>query len=438
VGPIAAGAEKVEVRLEPERRIEGVVHGPDGRGIRGVRVRAVPAARAKLFEGNDAPHDATLSDPEGRFALGRLWAGEYRVFVEAAETYAPCEPLSVQAGATGVEVALTQGFVAAVPVQDWRGRPLAKATLTASIEGRQNVRAVSDARGVARLVGLDRARSYRLVLEVPGDGENMSVTIDPWKPSEEPLRAHRAAWLAGVVRDAEGRPAGGAHVTMVGESGETNEIDTGGDGRFRFEPVLPGEYRVFAVTSEDPRRATPLASATAAGREVVLTLEPAVELRVRFAGMPATEGDVWVSLLFDGTATALEGVRVENGVARFRNVHPDGLYAVYLRLDADPTRIAYRRGIAARSGEVTLGFETTRSIRGRLVAPRGATGFTLRADLDGIQGDVQVDAEGRYEVRGLPDGTVHLHGGAALDGAPLAGEAEASGGGVVDLELRPR
>ena len=438
VGPIAADAAKVAVKLEPERRVEGVVRGPDGRGVRGVRVRALPTGRAKAFEGNDTPHDAALTDAEGRFRLGRLWAGEYRLFVEAAETYAPCEPVTVQAGASSVEVTLLQGLVAAVPVLDWRGRPLPKATVTASIEGRQSVHAVSDAAGVARLVGLDRARSYRLEVEVPEGGENLGVVVDPWKPSEEPVRVRRAAWVAGVLRDGEGRPVGGAQVTLVGEGDDTNEAETEADGRFRFEPVAPGDYRLFAATSGTPRRVTPFVTATAGGRDVTLALEPALDLKVRFDGMPASDGDVWASLLFDGTGIVAEAVRLEGAVAHFQLVHPEGTYAVYLRLDADPTRIAYRRRIAARAGELVLSFETTRSIRGRLVAPKGATGFALRATLDGVVGDVQVDADGRFEVRGLPDGTAHLHGSASVDGAQWAADIDAPPGGTLDVELRAR
>ena len=53
----------------------------------------------------------------------------------------------------------------------------AKATVIASIEGRQNVRAVTDAAGIARLVGLDRARSYKLEVEV---GAGLQIKLTGW------------------------------------------------------------------------------------------------------------------------------------------------------------------------------------------------------------------------------------------------------------------
>jgi hypothetical protein len=223
----------------------------------------------------------------------------------------------------------------------------------------------------------------------------------------------------------------------VDEAGDTNSVETEGDGRFRFEPVAPGEYRVFASAGGETARATPLLTASAGGRDLTLVLEPALELKVRFVGLVA-EGDTWTALTFDGEATQVEGVQVENGVATFRRLHPSGTYQIYLRLDADPSRIAFRRRISARAGEITIPFESARSIRGRLVAPRGATGFGVRARQDGLSFDGQVDADGRFEVLGLPDGTFHLRGWAALDGAQVHGEGEAAAGGSLDIELRPR
>ena len=82
VGPVAATATEVEVRLPPERRIEGVVQGPDGQGVRGVRVTATPVDAPKGFEGDVGEigqHGSARSDERGTFRIGSLGDGSYRL-----------------------------------------------------------------------------------------------------------------------------------------------------------------------------------------------------------------------------------------------------------------------------------------------------------------------------------------------------------------------
>ena len=440
VGPLPVGTEAKEVRLEAEKRIEGFVHGPDGRGVRGVRIQATPMERVKAFEGNDTYHDAALSDAEGRFRLGRLWSGDYKLTVETSDAFAPSEPRIVPAGSLAVDVALLSGLVALLPVQDWQGRPLAQATVSATIEGRQTVRAITDASGIARLVGLDRERLYRLDVEPPNEmPEVMGLSIEEWKPSEEPVRVPRAAGVLGVVRDRDGRAAGGARVTLVGADNNTNTTQAAGDGTFRFLRVAPGEYRLFATAGGEPRRTSSMVTVVAGGPDVALVLEPAIEMSIRFGGWPLTEGDTWVPLHFDGSPVVLEWGRIEaGGLVTFRNVHPDSRYAIYLRIDTDPPRIAFRRGIVPASGELRIPMEAGRTIRGRLVAPRGTQQLGVSISQDGLDLGADVDAEGRYEIKGLPDGTFRLNGYGSLDGAPVTGSVEAAAGGVVDIELRKK
>ena len=266
----------------------------------------------------------------------------------------------------------------------------------------------------------------------------MSLSVAEWKPSDEPVRVARAFSIKGVVRDREGRAVGGAHVTLVSAvSGDDGSAQTGGEGVFDFSRLAPGDYRLFATAGGETKRTSAVVTVTAGGADVALVLDPAVEVVVRIAGWPAREGETWVPLRFDGTSTALEWARVEaGGVLTFHHLHPDSTYAIFLRLDSDTSRIVCRRGISASAGEVRAVLESGRSIRGRLVAPRGTQEMNVSVSQDGIDVAADVDAEGRYEMKGLPDGTYRLHASGTVDGAPISGIADVTAGGTADIELK--
>ncbi len=289
--------DEVEVRLAPERAVEGRVVGPDGRGVAGARVRADVVQPFDL-EGRMSREPwmwsregTTRTDEEGAFRIGQLTEGPHWIVTLPPPAYAVPDAVRTEAGDRGVLIRVKPAAVATLTVRDADGRPVAGARAVAATpdpEGdaytmanlftpfASGAEASADADGVVRLEGLDPTSRYVLGVRGPSSRADVAECVKRrWAPADRTIRLGRGRCVAGMVVDAEGRPVAQAHVQCGRVSGVNTSCTTGASGTFRFDGLGSGKVRLEAlVYSLERQEVTSRAVArVAAGAEgVVLVL----------------------------------------------------------------------------------------------------------------------------------------------------------------------
>ncbi len=333
-----------------------------------------------------------------------------------------------------------------------------------------------------------------------------AVSLPDWRPADTVVRLEAAYTLSGVVVDTDGRPVDGAQVALSGvrhqeADEEVSEFETtDAEGRFRFAGLKRGVVDVSAraggasgfsaggfsvgVLPEpvDPEvaggappaqgaRSPAEAQVTIAGdvTGVTLRLPKSYTVTLRLAAepksAPATPADLlrglfgssmvqvlrrfedrWIVVAteFIDPTPALRGKERTTEVA---GLEPDVRYAVWMK--PEKGRYIYEE-FDAKVGSLVLARREGASITGRVLdLPPGAPHALVSAhDARGLSvDDVKTDAEGRFEVRGLPPGRWTVSALYAVPGRPrLVAEREAPTGGSVELrlvvepedEIRPR
>lgn len=229
-----------------------------------------------------------FDNPEGRFKVLTPPQGEFRVVVRA-DGYAP-NVFHVQ-GASGKklqipEIRLGSGEDILGEVLDAETEmpvPQARASLAdpAKLDRLRFIRperlapvAVAGAGGWYELKHAPRGLLI-LVVSAPGYLPEF-VAVNTREPIPT-VYLHRGGGITGAVRDAKGRPLGGAKVVAL-SLGATDgaEATTGASGRFMLEKLRPGRYRVFAR----------VAGKTAEGGEVPVADGIETEVRIKVETAP--------------------------------------------------------------------------------------------------------------------------------------------------------
>jgi hypothetical protein len=442
-GPVASGAPETTVRLPPERRIEGVVVGPDERGVAGVRVTAEPVrtdAASNLY----GSHDAARTGPDGRFRLGGLWDGEYQLQVAVPpDLLPPAKPVTVRSGASDARVVLRGGAAFTPPVLDWRGRPVPGAEVILSPlddHGADDPEPVkADEQGVARLVGLDPEVAVTLEVTPPkGWPEALPLRVAEWKPSSEPLRLPRALALRGIVRDAAGRPSAGATVQAKSLAGHGwSQATSDAAGAFVLEDVAEGELEVTAFGPKTaPSRSRPLRVRSDAG-DVVLVLRPSATLVVRLEGHPTGAAPrIRLDAVDEKESSSTASASIDaDWSARLEGLDAEATYVVSIH-DWGVGLLARRAGVGGGAGEVRVPLVPARTIEGRAVLPAGSAHARAWISEAGLWSNADVAGDGRFRLTGLPEGTWLVHVDATgPGGAALHGEAKAEAGGTVEIAV---
>ena len=210
------------------------------------------------------------TDEEGRFWIGNLAAGDYRVSVVAAgrKRTPPLEVVLERAGdSREVELVFPTGATLRGRVEDERGVGLADVLVRAASEdpdpaARTYAQTRSGSDGTFRVNGLSPG-SYSLSV-MPFD---LPPTDDPCRPwlyvIEEHLDAdgppvtlvlRRGVCIEGLVLDADGQPMYGCQLDLRNGSGEPGlGTSTDSEGRFRL-PVEPDT--TWTITVRGPKGAT--------------------------------------------------------------------------------------------------------------------------------------------------------------------------------------
>jgi Carboxypeptidase regulatory-like domain len=288
-------------------RIAGVVVDAESRTpLRGVRVVLFiekPSPPPPWLRG---PH-VLITDRDGRFTFDRLTAGTFRIDAMKAGYVRPSDPnerpvftIADDEPVDGVTVPLRKGGAIAGRILDRAGEPMTESRVgvmpwtpaAIGVLGTPGPSTMTNDLGEFRLFGL--APGDYILVATPQSpfacfdcgGFDQPVLISTYYPGTTERAAARPVKVAagrttggieltlqsgpsfrisGVVVDTRGRPVEGARIVLridppgFAPGNLPGETQTDGDGRFLFERVAAGQYRLLAMPppSADLRVAAP-------------------------------------------------------------------------------------------------------------------------------------------------------------------------------------
>ncbi|MBK7861067.1 MAG: carboxypeptidase regulatory-like domain-containing protein [Archangiaceae bacterium] len=278
---LVSGEQVIDVELEPEAVIEGVVLDAETQQpVAGANVTARELARA---DGESTEE----TEPDGTFAFKGLPAGGYQV--SASYDGYVASQTKVTSPASGVQLKLGRGLKLKGIVVGPRGEPM-HATVNAhrkrDATGQQTAETTDG--GTFELTGL-REGAYRLSAEASGHSGELEVVLPVERDQRVRLVLAAELTLSGVVVDVEGKPVAKAMVVGL-KSSQTPEpammrggLPTGDDGRFTLIAKSAGEYELHAFRREAPAEgfATEPTRARAGDSNIRLVLGGGKKLRGR-------------------------------------------------------------------------------------------------------------------------------------------------------------
>jgi large repetitive protein len=392
--------------------------------------------------GNDDGRATPFSSPDGVFAFEDVPPGNWDVVVRA-KTYQTARTggVAVVPGETkSIEVKAARGLVIRGRVVDQKsGRGVQEASVSAREGGGGGGMFVLDMPGGGGRGGdslTDADGRFELADLAPGtyqltsrhsqysDGSGRVVLED--KDGTAEIVVSTGGVIAGVVMSSQGAPLSGADVTLAGGADgggiRLNGIDgqgalTDGNGRFRFEHLAAGRYRVNATlrTESSPVVDVPL-NAGDVREDIRLALDAGATVRGTIGGLPeGTAANVMVGAqgaqdYFANTRMNPDGSFVFSGV-------PKG--TLTLRATAGDmifgTSRTATKEVAIAEGQLDvvteIMFEDGLSISGS-VTRRGAavSGARVTAFMNGTgrQASARADENGNFKVVGLEPGRVNV------------------------------
>jgi protocatechuate 3,4-dioxygenase beta subunit len=414
-----------------------------------------------MFRGpGDVDRRTPFTSPDGAFAFEDVPPGNWDVSVWA-KTYRPARTggITLAAGETKtVEVKASRGLVIRGRVVDARGgRPVPDATVTARdaggprgmfVFGPEAGGVVTDADG--RFEIIDRAPgAYQVTARHAQFSEgSANVTLAESDASME-ISLSAGGAIAGVVTSAQGSPLSGAEVALqnsaegprFGMEGQSTLTD--GVGRFRFDHLAAGRYRVGASwrTEASPLVDVPL-NAGDVREDIRLALDAGATVRGMVTGLGDGErGGLMVGAqggqdYFANTRTTADGsfefAGVPKGPLTLRATSGDMM---------GTSRTAVRELVVAEGQtEVTtdIVFEDGLSIsgtvtrRGSPVSGARVSAFTSGA---GIGSSARADENGFFRITGLKPGRVNVFAFAESFGGQASKIVELTADTSVDLVM---
>lgn len=407
--------------------LEGQVLDPDGQ----------PAGGATVLLASRPPRTA-VTEADGSFAFDRLvprayWLSAHRGDATAGPLQHDLRPTSEPVVVRLVVGAVIEATVVAADT----GAPIAGAAVAVD---RGLASATTGADGRARLVGAPRGMLLGVRAAAPGRAPGIETVLVPDAPggvASALIALHAGAAVSGVVVEVGGRPVAGASVmpAPAGERAAASSLPepalTDAAGRFHIPALAPGVYRFRArhrghIDGVSPPRGVdgPLADvrielargASVSGQVVDRRGAPAPWARVVLgAGVRREQA---------GEHHGQRGTADEAGAFRLEGVPPRvfSLLAADDEATSKPVEVDLTRG--DRDGLV-LRLEEDGRIAGAVVdeAGRPVAEAVVQAVPDffgavisdgqllGGMAQVVSDGDGRFELRGRPEGKYRLVAG---------------------------
>jgi hypothetical protein len=305
-----------------------------------------------------------------------------------------------------------------------------------------------DAAGHARLLGLHPTRPYVLEIQPAQAAKGLlKLHREGWIAREETLRLTAAATVTGTIVDGDGRPWPGASVRWWVDGKEQRDVLADAAGRFELGDLRPGEIVLSAFGGEgrgdpEPELEGPKKTVSVGSTDVTLTALRGVELAVRIAAPDpgAWKGlKAWVSRLNPNNlagATIHEVLIGADGTFRSGPLVTGAPYAIWVPVGRTGLT-ALEADVRGTDGELVLTPVPGQTIRGRVVADKALSRFRwIDAYGRGWNLRTQLDADGRFELRGAPDGVCVLRGEATIGDTYYTGLLRGVRAGGADVEVR--
>jgi hypothetical protein len=432
----AASGAQVDIRLEPELSIDGAVTFSDGSPVEGIGVSAAreeTGPRPPGFDGGAIRSATTTTGAGGRFRLGGLSSGAWRLTVAAGRqgelNVRTKKTDPVAAGTTGLRVVVDQGGVVSGRVLDPRKRPLADVSLSAVVEDKsknegENRGARTKADGSFALVGLLDGATYQITVQTSvagrqGDaGAYKSAVLKGVVPGTRDLDIVLEEGLAvsGVIVSADDKPVAGEYVFCAwtspdGKQRQSRGANTDPAGAFSFGGFDVGDCSIqFAGAS--------------AQKGMLLQGADKVPAGTKGLRLVAVRAAVITGSIVDEGGHAVPGANAQatsNVTGRSQKVgaRPDGSFEISgLAPGAAYTVTATGYGrVTARIDDVQSGTAGLRLVlakgfeaSGRVVDAENQLmrGVHLRFELAGDSSKTAnciSDENGKFVVKGLVEGT---------------------------------
>ncbi len=432
---------ELEVRLEPERVIEGRVTDEEGHPISGVRVAAHVFAE-RLDDGHaeiggvSARGDAiggAVTGRDGSYRVGWLAAGDHVLVVSGPPEYVAPDPARVAAGGR-YDVVMVAGVRAVLRVLDPSGKPVAKARVRIHSARGLHSSYVTDVAGDAFAARLERGAEYRVDVTPPDSVRLVAKTIDRWIPRDTTITLAEGLSISGVVVDEDGRslPTGAVWQQKNGRPRDGDRLAIiGRDGTFEFEDLPAGAILTLRAEVGDVRGTTQEVAAGTRGVRLVVSLGPriVVTLTGEFFG--------WVSVVALGPDGRVRTDNCYGGVAVLPGLDVGARYTVLVG-PTDEGDYAVRRSVMPGAKPLEITMVRGEQIAGRVEGlPAGASVDVVADGPDGFRLTATTSEDGSFRIIGLAPGTWRLRAQREFDGVTLRAEAHAeSGAKDVVLTLR--
>jgi protocatechuate 3,4-dioxygenase beta subunit len=441
--------EPLRVTMQPAATLRGQVLGPDGSPLSGAWVVPDRAGEGPYcIPYQEPPPCATgipvTTDAAGRFVLGPLLPGWYRLRAEAAGLPEGRTAL-IRAEAGGLieelEIRLQSGVAITGRVTDPEGSPISRVTVVAlSEEGFSEAETTAEgsfrvaaARAGEEVTVIFRAGGYeeeQRDIQVPPGGGRIDVTLAP---------SERSIEIRGHVLDPEGAPVEGALVAL-----QSRRVHSSSDGSFVLRspeeqnPTFPAEITVEKAGFARSRTFLRLAGSPV--HRVAIRLEKGAMIAGRVLGLNGREEEpVQVLLTLPGENESRLSAPVD-AAERFRlGPVASGIWRLLADTDIGWTA---EKLVTIEPGQtevlVDLEVPPVHVVSGRVLGPDGRPAA-------GIQLELRV---GEYETRGWQktgaDGTFSIR---TTDGAyrlitrderfaEVEQPVRVDGGAVTGIELR--
>ena len=447
---VPMGATEIDVRLGPERALEGVAVGPDGRGVSGVAVFASWTDHLRDLRTN--PHrtsalGAATSDARGRFRVGGLPDVDVALVAVPPMGSAPVPSRITRAGSHDVRIVVRPGVTAHLTVVDGAGVPVPDASVQLARSNDAGLypdpgTRTTDAAGTCRFDDLDPAATYLVSLRAEGTPRTRKAVVEDWAPKDDRFRLADPVTVHGVVVDPAGGPVPDAVIQSALAKGEGDEWSawshSRADGSFQIEEVVAGSVRLRASLRDSLARSeATIRVGSDSTNEIRLVLDPGETRVARLVGVPA---GAWANLYEGdpGPDAPRCSVHVDaEGRATFAGMRGDRRYTLWSWPQGADTYVLVR-DLAWGAEERTFEAVPGRTVTGTTShVPAGEAELQVFARGDGLTVTGTIDGEGRFAIRGLPPGEWTVRVQALYKGWMYRGDAPVPADGRVEVTLAP-
>jgi protocatechuate 3,4-dioxygenase beta subunit len=414
---------RLTVTLGEATRISGTVVDPDGKPAPKAAVTFFPDRAVKQ---TDAEGHFTLTWDRNQFQFAGF---DQRVIVVRDLTRNLAAAVDLEDETTNVILRLEPALTLAGRVTDTNGKAVTNAQaqvtfLTDPVSSQMGSAIRADAEGRFEIKALPLGRRYSVNVSAKGFGRTSRVVeaqeTDKRRVELDPFQLALANQrIAGVVVDADDKPVAGAHVNGYGETQPSLNGMTDPKGRFSFDQVCDGPIQLSA---NSPLGGS-YGNTTAEGGDTNITIQlgimqavgrPGKTLKltgtvVDADGKPASK--VTVNLF-----PMPQGEKRTDAVGRFTltfDPNQSGGMQINQRvvIACDPARnLAAALDVEEDTTNVNLRLEPALTLVGRVTDTSGKAISNAQAqvmfltDRMGSQmgSAIRTDAEGRFEIKGLP------------------------------------